>query len=134
MRVLVVDDNEDAAISVAMVLGLDGHAVETVFHPTQALEVATRFRPEVALLDLGLPEMDGYELARRLLALPGLSGLHLIALSGHGQAEDKRRAGDAGFAQHLMKPADMDALYAALAVARDGRVPGRASARPSSNA
>jgi signal transduction histidine kinase len=118
MRILVVDDNEDAAVSIAMVLGLDGHRVETAHAPREALARASRFRPDLALLDIGLPEMDGYELARRLRELPGLSGIYLVALTGYAQSGDKESARQAGFHQHLVKPAGMDALQAVLRAAQ----------------
>jgi PAS domain S-box-containing protein len=111
-RVLVVDDNEDAALSIAILLGLWGHEVKTAFDGNAALAVAAGFAPEVVLLDLGLPGLDGYEVARRLRA-GGLRGL-LVAVTGYGREEDRARSRDAGFDRHLLKPVDLDALRAIL--------------------
>jgi CheY-like chemotaxis protein len=102
VRVLVVDDNHDAADSLAELLTLDGHVTETVYGPREALERAAEFAADVVLLDIGLPEMDGYEVARRLRAA-GRTAL-LVALTGYGQADDVRRAREAGFDEHLTKP------------------------------
>ncbi|HSS06140.1 MAG TPA: ATP-binding protein, partial [Rhodanobacteraceae bacterium] len=109
-RVLVVDDNEDAANSLTMVLQLEGHEVACTYTAEAALERAAEFRPEVALLDVGLPGMTGYELARRMRELPGFDKVHLVALTGYGQPEDKARAIEAGFDSHLVKPAEFRAL------------------------
>jgi len=109
-RILVVDDNEDAATSLAMILALEGHEVEAVHTSRDALERAVLFKPDVAVLDIGLPGMNGYELARRLRENPALEGIRLVALTGYGQAEDKERARAAGFDDHLIKPADSRAL------------------------
>jgi signal transduction histidine kinase len=116
-RTLVVDDNHDAAESLAMLLSLDGHLVEAVFTPQQALERVENFRPEVMLLDIGLPGMDGYEVARRVRALPGGRQIRLIALTGYGQADDRQRALAAGFDDHLVKP--VEPLKLALALKPD---------------
>ena len=114
-RTLVVDDNHDAAESLAMLLSLDGHEVEAVFSPEQALARAADFRPDVVLLDIGLPGMDGYEVARRLRSLPDGPRIRLIALTGYGQSEDRRRALEAGFDAHLVKPVEPGKLAQALA-------------------
>jgi CheY-like chemotaxis protein len=114
-RVLVVDDNKDAANSLAMILTLEGHEVESVYSAHEALVRAVSFKPDVALLDIGLPEMNGYELARRLREHPEVSAIRLVALTGYGQAEDKEHAHAAGFDDHLVKPADLRALQQALA-------------------
>src|SRR6185369_3180227 len=113
-RVLVVDDNQDAAQSLAMLMSLDGHEVEAVFLPEQALQRVELRPPEVILLDIGLPGMDGYEVARRVRAMPGGQSIRLIALTGYGQAEDRRRALDAGFNEHLVKPVETEKLQQAL--------------------
>jgi CheY-like chemotaxis protein len=114
-RVLLVDDNADAADSLAMVLRLAGHEVRAVHEGGAALEAARTFVPEVVLLDIGLPGgPTGYDLAPRLRQLPGLADVLLVALTGYGHEEDKRRAEDAGFDVHLTKPADIDTLEALL--------------------
>jgi PAS domain S-box-containing protein len=113
-RVLVVDDNEDAAMLLAEALRSFGHEVATAYDGPSALRVAPGFGPEVALVDLGLPVMDGFELARRLHALPGLSGLRLVAVTGYGQSTDRMRSREAGFEEHLVKPVDLDDVAAML--------------------
>jgi signal transduction histidine kinase/ActR/RegA family two-component response regulator len=115
-RVLVVDDNVDAADSLALVLRTDGHVVESVHEPRVALRRASEFRPDVVLLDIGLPELDGYEVARRLRRQPGTEAVHLVALTGYGQAEDRLRSEAAGFDDHLVKPVDFAALAHLIAV------------------
>jgi len=114
-RILVVDDNKDAANSLAMILTLEGHQVESVYTAHEALARVPSFKPDVALLDIGLPEMNGYELARRLRDQPEAREIRLVALTGYGQAEDKERAWAAGFDDHLAKPADLRALQRTLA-------------------
>jgi len=113
-RTLVVDDNHDAAESLAMLLSMDGHEVEAVFTPQQALERVTQFHPDVMLLDIGLPEMDGYEVARRVRAMPGGKQIRLIALTGYGQTDDRRKALAAGFDEHLVKPVEPGKLAQVL--------------------
>ena len=109
-RVLVVDDNEDGAAMMAAVLGARGHQAEVAHDAPRALEAAARFHPDVALLDIGLPVMDGHELAIRLRQLPGLAGMTLVALTGYGQPADMARSRAAGFDAHLVKPVDMAAI------------------------
>ncbi|HEX5122823.1 MAG TPA: ATP-binding protein, partial [Rhodanobacteraceae bacterium] len=109
-RILVVDDNEDAADSLTMVLQLDGHEVACAYTGEDALVLAPAFRPDIALLDVGLPRMDGYELASRLRAMPGFERVCLVALTGYGQPGDRERALAAGFDSHLVKPAEYGAL------------------------
>jgi CheY-like chemotaxis protein len=104
LRVLVVDDNEDAAEMLAELLQHLGCTVRTVNDGPAALELVGDFRPEVALLDIGLPVMDGYELARRLTLYPGLEALRLVAVTGYGQSKDRERSAAAGFHVHLVKP------------------------------
>jgi signal transduction histidine kinase/ActR/RegA family two-component response regulator len=114
LRLLVVEDNLDAAESLIAVFRLHGHEVRTAATGTAALDVATRFVPDVAFIDVGLPEIDGYEVARRLRALPAFQSTVLIALSGYGQEEDRRRAREAGFDHHLTKPVDPTVLDGVL--------------------
>jgi signal transduction histidine kinase/ActR/RegA family two-component response regulator len=109
-RVLVVDDNEDGAAMLAAVLAAGGHRAEVAHDAPGALEAALRFQPDVALLDIGLPVMDGNELAVRLRQLPGMAGITLVALTGYGQPADKARSRAAGFDAHLVKPVDMAAI------------------------
>jgi CheY-like chemotaxis protein len=116
LRILVVDDNEDAAETLSMLLTLFGHEVRTAYDGPAALGVAQAWVPEVAFLDIGLPNgMSGYDVARRMRADGRLSGVRLIALSGFGQEEDRRKGREAGFHHHLTKPADPDAIEGLLA-------------------
>jgi two-component system, chemotaxis family, CheB/CheR fusion protein len=114
MRILVVDDYRDAADSLAVLLRMMGHAVHTAYDGLEALEMAAAWPPEVVLLDIGLPKLNGYEVAERLRAEHG-GDLALIALTGWGQPEDRRRAHEAGFDHHLTKPVELDALRQLLA-------------------
>ena len=109
-KVLIVDDNADAAESLAALLTLAGHDVRAVQDGTAALASALKDPPEVALLDLGMPSMDGFELARRFRSDPKLAGVRLVALTGWGQDEDRRRTRAAGFDAHLVKPIEIEAL------------------------
>jgi signal transduction histidine kinase len=109
-RVLVVDDNVDSAESLSVVLSLEGHKTKTAHDGPTALELARAFRPQVTLLDIGLPGMSGYEVARELRKQPGGRKAKLIALTGYGQEEDQRKSREAGFDHHLTKPVDYDAL------------------------
>jgi two-component system CheB/CheR fusion protein len=114
-RVLVVDDNEDAAETLGAVLEDLGHEVQTAHDGPAALRIATTFRPEICLLDIGLPAMDGYELARKLLDSKDLPhGARLIAVTGYGQDGDKQRSREAGFDDHLIKPVSFEALSQAV--------------------
>ena len=105
-RVLVVDDNEDAAQSLARLLTRWGHEVQTTYDGPSALEVALSQRPEVVLLDIGMPGMDGYEVARRLRAQREFEAIPLAAITGYGQEDDRRRSRQAGFDHHFTKPVD----------------------------
>ncbi len=118
-RILVVDDNRDSANSLAMVLSLDGHDVRRAYDGVDALEIAPQFCPEVVLLDIGMPRLDGYAVARELRRQAWASEVVLVALTGWGQVEDKRRATEAGFDGHLVKPVKPDDLRDLL---RDLRV------------
>ncbi len=114
LRIMVVDDNVDAAESLAMMLELDGHSVIRAHDARAAIALARNERPNVMLLDIGLPDIDGYELARRLRALPEVDAARLIAVTGYGQAEDRRRAQDAGFDDYLVKPVEFESLRVML--------------------
>ena len=105
-RLLVVDDNEDAAESLAILLRVQGHDVMTAHDGPSALRVADLFRPALVFMDIGMPSMDGYEVARRIRATPELAGTVLVALTGWGQQEDRRRSIDSGFDHHVVKPVD----------------------------
>jgi signal transduction histidine kinase len=117
-RVLVVDDNVDAAQSLATLLRILGQDVRTAHNGRSALEAARVSMPEIAILDIGLPGMDGHELARRLRDEPGGAAVVIIALTGWGQDVDRRRSAEAGFDHHLTKPADPEALRKLLSQAR----------------
>ncbi|MGZ8711348.1 MAG: ATP-binding protein, partial [Thermoanaerobaculia bacterium] len=114
-RILVVDDSADQAESLGLLLELIGNEVRVAQNGVDAIAAAAEFHPEVAFLDIGLPGMDGYEIARRLRQDAGLANLFLIALSGYGTDEDRRRAREAGFDLHLTKPVLPDRLRSALA-------------------
>ncbi len=114
-RVLVVDDNVDAAALLGEVLELDGHQVTVVHDGLAALERVGGVDPDVVFLDIGLPGMDGYEVARRMRRQPGGAELRLVALTGYGQASDRQRSREAGFDTHLVKPVELDTLRALVA-------------------
>jgi signal transduction histidine kinase len=114
-RILVADDNNDALESLATLLQLSGHEVYTAANGAIALESAEQHRPEVALLDIGMPKLDGYEVARRIRAQPWGAHITLVALTGWGQDSDRRRSQEAGFDSHLVKPLDLDKLTELLA-------------------
>ena len=118
LRVLVIDDNRDSADSATDVLRLLGNQVESAYSGEGGVTVAARFRPNMILLDLAMPGMDGYEARRRLIADAGASGAYLVAMTGFGNEEDKKRTRDAGFDAHLTKPVELDALIALLNEAR----------------
>jgi CheY-like chemotaxis protein len=103
-RLLVVDDNKDAALSLATLLQLQGHEVRVAHDGSSALAAASSFLPKMVFLDLGMPDMDGYEVARRMRQQPGMEAVVLAALTGWGQEEDRRRTLAAGFDHHLVKP------------------------------
>jgi CheY-like chemotaxis protein len=114
-RVLVVDDNEDAATSLGMLLNFLGADVRVEHDGPAALSAFDAYRPGIVLLDIGMPVMDGYEVARTLRMRADGARVPLVAVTGWGQEEDRRRAKDAGFDYHLVKPADIEALQALLA-------------------
>ncbi|HVZ33390.1 MAG TPA: ATP-binding protein, partial [Polyangiaceae bacterium] len=114
-RVLVVDDNEDSADMLGLLLSELGHVVRVAYDGPQALAIAAELEPEIAVLDIGLPVMDGYELATRLRERARARSLRLVALTGFGQDRDRARVREAGFHRHLVKPVDAQELAAALA-------------------
>jgi CheY-like chemotaxis protein len=109
-RLLIADDNEDAAESLAALLRMDGHEVTVVSNGLEALSAITAMQPEVALLDIGMPHLSGYEVARQLRQGPLGQNITLIAITGWGQDRDKARAVEAGFNHHFTKPIEPDAL------------------------
>jgi signal transduction histidine kinase/ActR/RegA family two-component response regulator len=117
LRVLIVDDNRDAAEVLGEALEGTEHLVRLAYDGPSALRVAAEFRPHVAVLDIGLPVMDGYELARRMRQTPGLAKVKLLALTGYGQESDRDRSLRAGFDDHLVKPVDLDDIIRLLAEA-----------------
>ena len=121
-RILVVDDNIDAAETMVMLLDLSGHDARAAFGGQEALDVARMFQPEVVFLDIGLPGMNGYEVAQQLLAHPATASAKLIALTGWGTEDDIRRSKMAGFHAHLTKPVDPNAVDAILATVLPARV------------
>lgn len=120
LKVLVIDDNPDAASTLAALLRLDGHAAHVVHDGRDGLEAALQLHPDVVITDIGLPGLDGYELAKRIRSAYGENFIQLIALTGFGREEDQRRAYAAGFDAHLTKPVDPKLLQQLLATARLG--------------
>jgi len=118
LRILVVEDNADAAETLALLLELAGHEVRVAADGVAGVDLAQRFIPDVAFVDIGLPGIDGYEVARRLRALPSLAGVTLIALTGYGQEADEAAAIAAGFDHHVTKPVELDRIGALLALHR----------------
>ena len=109
-RILVVDDNVDAAEILGEALAITGHTTRVAFDGPTALDIAAEFRPDLALLDIGLPVMDGYELATRLRALDGLADIKLVALTGYGQPGDRERSAQIGLHAHLVKPVQLEEI------------------------
>jgi PAS domain S-box-containing protein len=121
-RILVVDDNADVADTHTMLLQQSGHEVETVYGGEAAVLAFTRFRPDLVLLDIGLPDISGHEVCRRIRSLAGGGAATIIAVTGWGQARDRERSMSAGFDRHLVKPVDPDALLGIAAAARRPRL------------
>ena len=121
-RILVVDDYRDGADMLAEALSGRGYDTRDAHDALTALRVAAEFLPDYALVDIGLPVMDGYELASQLREIPGLASLQLVALTGYGQESDRRRALDAGFHHYLVKPVNIDDIEGLL-VQRSSRSP-----------
>jgi PAS domain S-box-containing protein len=113
-RVLLVDDNVDAAVTLGEILGILGHDVCVAHSGPEALEMALQHRPDVVLLDIGMPRMDGYEVARRLRAMGSLDSALLVAMTGFGQDRDRQRSLEEGFHHHLVKPVEVEAIMALL--------------------
>jgi len=113
-RVLIVDDNVDAALSLSLLLMSLGHESRVVHDGTSALKAAAEFRPDTILLDIGLPDLDGYEVARRLTALKKERPFQIIAVTGWGHEADRVKSREAGFDLHLVKPVELDDLSRAL--------------------
>jgi len=122
-RILVADDNVDTLESLAMLLSLEGHSVYTASNGDQTLERAEQHQPDVALVDIGMPGMDGYEVARRIRSQPWGKRIMLVALTGWSQDSHRPSSKDAGFDSHLVKPVDLQQITAVIA---------RATQRPSS--
>jgi CheY-like chemotaxis protein len=120
-RVLIVDDNVDAANALSALLQISGHEVWVAHDGPAALQLLRDTRVDVALLDIGLPVMDGYELAQRIAAQPHTAPIRLIALTGYGRAKDLARSEQAGFSMHLVKPVMPDTLLQAIG----GSIPAR---------
>ncbi|MGH8589828.1 MAG: ATP-binding response regulator [Gammaproteobacteria bacterium] len=114
-RILVVDDNRDSAGSLAILLELTGNETHTAYDGLEAVEAAATFRPDVILLDIGLPNLNGFEAARKIREQPWGQGMVLVALTGWGQEEDRRRSEEVGFNAHMVKPVDYAALTKLLA-------------------
>ena len=115
LRILAVDDNKDAANVLALTLRVLGNDVKTAYDGLSAIEVASEFRPHLMLLDIGMPKLNGYETARRIREQPWGNELVLVALTGWGQEEDRRKAEEAGFDHHLIKPVEPATLQKLIA-------------------
>jgi CheY-like chemotaxis protein len=115
LRIEVVDDNHDSANSLGMMLRIMGNDIQIANDGEQAVRVAADFQPDVVLLDIGLPKLNGYEAAQQIREQPWGKKIVLIALTGWGQAEDKRQANEAGFDLHMVKPVDPTSLISILA-------------------
>jgi CheY-like chemotaxis protein len=114
MKIVIADDNRDSADSMAMLLGAFGHEVHVAYDGSQAVAKAKETKPDIVLLDIGMPGMDGYECARAIRACDWAAKTLLVALTGWGQEDDKRRSREAGFDRHLTKPVDPAQLESAL--------------------
>jgi len=119
-RILVADDNRDSADSLATMLSMMGHETSAAYDGSEAIQKAASYRPDVIVLDVGMPILDGYEAARHIRSQPWSNGVVLVALTGWGQEEDRARARRAGFDFHLTKPANPEALVRLLAGVASG--------------
>lgn len=113
-RILVIEDNVDSAETMQMLLSISGFDARTAYDAKSALEIAREFQPQVVFCDIGLPGKDGYEVARELRGLPETRSALLVALTGYGHDDDRRRASEAGFDAFQVKPVEPDALQALL--------------------
>lgn len=118
---LLMDDNQDAADSLALLLGSSGHVARVAYSAREALALARQFSPQIAFLDIGMPEMSGHDLARALRADPAFAGLRLVALTGWGEESDRARSKEAGFDLHVTKPIDTATLEHVLVDMADGQ-------------
>jgi len=121
LRVLVVDDNTDVAETIAVLLSHWGHDVKSAADGPTAVEIAAAQHPDVVLLDIGLPGMSGYEVAEQIRANPALSDTVLVAMTGYGQAEDKKRSRQAGITHHLVKPVEPSLIQKVLSSLGEAR-------------
>ena len=124
LRILVVDDNQDSAMSMAMMLSIMGHETRTAHDGESAVEAAESFLPEVVLLDIGLPKLNGYEVAQRIRERAWGASMFLIAVTGWGQEEDRQRSSEVGLNVHMVKPVEpaaLERLFAELRRERDGQ-------------
>ena len=119
LRILVVDDNRDSADSLSVVLRLTGHHVQVAYDGQSGIEAAETFRPDVLLLDIGMPQLNGYEVAERIRATSWGARIIIVALTGWGQASDRERSAEAGFNVHLVKPVDFAVLTKLLSAVKD---------------
>jgi CheY-like chemotaxis protein len=114
LRILVVDDNRDSADSLSMILKARNNETRTAYDGEEALSIALEFEPDVVLLDIGLPQLDGYDTCRGLRSQPGGDRMVIFAQTGWGQVEDRRRTQEAGFDHHLVKPIELPGLFMIL--------------------
>jgi CheY-like chemotaxis protein len=119
LRVLVVDDNVDTVTTLAMLVQESGHDVRTAYDGSSVLEAALDYRPNVVLLDIGLPGLNGFEVAKRIRQQPALQNTVLVAMTGYGQDSDRKRSHEAGFDHHLVKPGDFGTVLQLLATASE---------------
>jgi CheY-like chemotaxis protein len=119
-RVLIVDDNADSTESLALLLARRGHEVRAANDGYRAIELAREFRPDLVLLDIGMPGLNGYETCQRLRKEPWGTGITIVAVTGWGQEQDRRMARSAGFDAHVVKPLDLDVLTSLVATALGG--------------
>jgi len=125
MRILIVDDNRDGADSLSKMLQLMGNDTRTAYDGQEAVDAAGNFRPDVVLLDIGMPQLNGYDACRRIRGQPWAENIVICAMTGWGQEEDRRRSHDAGFDHHMVKPVEPRALMNMLAsIPRTGQPPG----------